>query len=207
MAKNKNNLKLLLLASYANNLGWGVYAPLYAIFVLKLGGTTFDASILWGSYALLAGSLMMIFGKLENSKRYNPALMLVVGYGLFIAIAVGFLFVKNIHQFYGLQMLLAVAMGIMTPAARTSYARAERKGKEAGQWGLFDGGNYMLIAVASFSGGLLYKAWGFHGLFVAMLFIQIFATYLAVRNLLHSRKTSGSRAKYSALSLQRKPTN
>ncbi|MEO5950470.1 MAG: MFS transporter [Candidatus Saccharimonadales bacterium] len=183
MAKNKKNIKFLLLASYANNLGWGVYAPLYAIFVLKLGGTSFDVSFLWSIYALLTGLLMMLFGRLENSKKYNPALMLVIGYGLFVIIAIGFLYVHTVHQFYALQILLAFAMGIMTPAARASYARAQKKGKEAGQWGLFDGENYILIAIASFSGGILYKFGGFHSLFIAMLAIQLLATYLAIINL------------------------
>lgn len=182
-AKNKRlQLKLLLLASYVNNLGWGIYAPLYALFVLDLGGTTFDISLLWSIYALIAGLLMMFFGRLENSKRYNPTKMLVIGYGLFIIVAIGFIFAKTIEHFYLVQLTLAVAMGIMTPAARITYARSQFKGKEAGEWGLFDGGNYMLIAVASLIGGFLYQAGGFQAIFIAMIGIQTVATLLALKN-------------------------
>lgn len=188
--QKKNNIKLLLLASYFNNLGWGIYSPLYAIFVLKLGGTSFDVSMIWAGYALIAGALMMVFGRLENNKRYNPAFMLVIGYALFVAIASGFLFINTVYEFYAVQFLLAVAMGILTPAARASYARAEKRGKEAGQWGLFDGGNYILIAVAAFAGGLLYRAGGFHALFIAMLTIQVFSTYLAFRNYRLTRRAA-----------------
>ena len=181
MAKNKNiRLKMLLAASYTNNLGWGIYSPLYAVYVLKLGGSTFDISLLWSAYALVTGLLMMVFGRLENSKKYNPSFMLAIGYGLFVAVAVGFMVINSIQQYYVLQILLAVAMGIMTPAAKYTYSRAEKKGNEAGQWGLFDGGNYILMAVAAFSGGLLYKAYGFDGIFGAMLIIQTIATYLAI---------------------------
>lgn len=187
--QSKSNLKFLLLASYMNNLGWGIYAPLYAVFVLGLGGSSFDISFLWGVYAMVAGMLMMLFGKLENKPRYRPEYMLVVGYGLFIIVAIGFLNIRTIHQFYAVQMLLAVAMGILTPAARLTYMRAERKGNEAGQWGLFDGGNYMLIAIASFAGGFLYKAGGFQALFISMLVIQIVATYLALQNLIISKSS------------------
>lgn len=187
MGKTKNGrLRLLLLASYANNLGWGIYAPLYALFILKLGGTTFEISMLWSLYALIAGVLMMLFGKLENSRKYNPAFMLVVGYSLFIMVAVAYLSAKSISQFYIAQLVLAVAMGILTPAARITYARAQKKGAEAGEWGLFDGGNYILIAIAALLGGVIYKFGGFRAIFVAMILIQTVATLLALRyNRLH----------------------
>lgn len=188
--KYKNvSLKLLLLASYTNNLGWGIYAPLYALYVLRLGGTAFDISLLWSLYALIAGLLMIFFGRLENTKSYNPIMMLVVGYASFIVVACGLLIVKNIHQFYALQLSLAVAMGILTPAARITYARAQKKGSEASEWGLFDGGNYILIAIAAFIGGLLYKQGGFKAIFITMIFIQTLATLLALRN--HRLSTRG----------------
>lgn len=180
--KAKNNLRLLLLASYANNLGWAIYSPLYAIYVLEIGGSNFDISMIWGVYALVAGLLMIMFGKLENSKRYKPELMLVLGYGLFIIVAAAFLMVQNVAQMYVAQMLLAVAMGVMTPAAKLTYARAESRGEEAGQWGLFDGGNYILGAIAALAGGFLFKFGGFAAIFYVMLVIQVFSTYLAVQN-------------------------
>ena len=181
--KNKNkSLKLLLLASYANNLGWGIYAPLYALYVLEIGGTNFDVSLLWSMYALTAGLLMMLFGRLENRKDYNPITMLVVGYGLFILVAIGFLFVKEIHHFYLLQLTLALAMGIMTPASKATYSRAQTKGKEAGGWGMFDGGNYILMSIAAFSGGLLFKVGGFDAIFITMICVQTSAMLLALNN-------------------------
>jgi MFS-type transporter involved in bile tolerance (Atg22 family) len=70
---------------------------------------------------------MIFFGRLENSKSYNPITMLVVGYALFIVVACGLLTVKDIHHFYIVQLLLAFAMGILTPAARITYARAQKR--------------------------------------------------------------------------------
>ena len=188
MAKKKNNLKLLLLASYVNNLGWGIYAPLYGIFVLKLGGDSFSVSLIWGIYALVTGLLIMLFGRIENNRRYNPALMLLIGYGLFIFIPLGFLMVRTVQEFFVVQMLLAIAMGILTPAVKVTFARAERKGQELSQWGLLDGGNYILGAVAAVSGGILYRYGGFTSLFVAMTTIQLFATGAAYRNLRSTRQ-------------------
>ncbi len=181
--RNKHkSWKLLLLASYANNLGWGIYSPLYALYVVKIGGSSFDVSLLWSIYALIAGTLMMLFGRLENNKNYNPINMLVIGYGLFIVVAFGLLFVKNIQQFYILQSTLALAMGIMTPAAKATYSRAQVRGKEAGSWGMFDGGNYILMSVAALSGGLLFKAGGFRAIFLTMIGVQTCAMLLAISN-------------------------
>lgn len=187
MAKKKHNLKLLLVASYINNLGWGIYAPLYALFVLELGGTSLSVSLIWGVYALVTGLLIMLFGRLENNKRYDPALMLLIGYGLFIFIPLGFLMARNVQEFFVVQMLLAVAMGILTPAVKVTFARAERKGQESSQWGLLDGGNYILGAAASVSGGLLYRYGGFHSLFAAMTVIQLLATGAAYSNYRRTR--------------------
>ncbi|HEX8389918.1 MAG TPA: hypothetical protein VF597_00670 [Candidatus Saccharimonadales bacterium] len=36
-----------------------------------------------------------------------------------------------------------------------------------------------MIAIAALSGGILYKFYGFDGIFIVMLIIQILATYLA----------------------------
>jgi hypothetical protein len=73
-------------------------------------------------------------------------------------------------------------MGIMTPATKATYSRAQVKGKEAGGWGMFDGGNYILMAIAAFSGGLLFKAGGFQAIFIAMICIQTGAMLLALNN-------------------------
>jgi MFS family permease len=175
----KHNLQLLLLASYTNNFGWGVYSPLYAIYVLKLGGDAFQVSLLWSVYALMAGMLMIFFGWTENSRQFNSQKMLVIGYLLFVVIAVALLFAKNITHFYIVQTMLAIAMGVMTPAARSTYAKAQKKGKESGQWGLFDGGNYILMAASAFVGGILYKLGGFQYIFLCMLAIQLLAGLFA----------------------------
>lgn len=177
-----NKLKLLLAANYLNNFGWALYSPLYALFVLKIGGSGFSISILWAVYALVTGLLIMLFGHLENQKRLRPARMLYVGYGLFAVVGAGYLLVSTIWQFLVVQLVLACAMGIMTPASKATYMAAEAKGQEAGQWGIFDGGNYIIIAVAALVGGLLYKTGGFRVIFVVMILVQMSASYVAYRN-------------------------
>ncbi len=174
-----SKLKLLLLANYLNTFGWVLYSPLYALFVLKIGGSAIDVSLIWSVYALLTGLLIMTFGRLENSVKFNPAIMLFVGYSLFIIVATGYYYVDTVGQFYCMQIVLALAMGIMTPAAKATYMRAEHAGKEAGEWGMFDGGNYIIGAAASFAGGMLFKLGDFKLIFIVMALIQILASAFA----------------------------
>lgn len=174
-----SKIKLLLLANYLNNFGWALYSPLYALFVLNIGGSALDVSLIWSVYALVAGLLIMTFGWLENTVNFKPARMLFVGYFLFVVVAIGYFFVKSVSQFYLMQLVLAIAMGIMTPAAKATFMNAEHAGKEAGEWGLFDGGNYIIGAAAAFIGGLLFQVGGFKLVFVVMTMIQLVASMYA----------------------------
>lgn len=159
-----------------------LFPPLYGLFVLDLGGTAADVSIIWSVYALITGLLIVAFGKLENSRRYNPAIMLTIGYFLFAIVAAGYYFIESIWQFYTMQVVLSLAMGIMTPAAKATYMKAEHSGKEAGEWGLFDGGNYIIGAAAALCGGVLFKIGGFKLIFAVMAVVQLFCSFYAYRH-------------------------
>lgn len=188
-------LKLLLAANYLNTFGWALYSPLYALFVLHVGGTQAQVSFIWAGYAFLTGILIVAFGRLENKSRFNPNIMLVIGYLLFTVVALSFLIVDNVYQFVVAQVTLSVAMGVMTPASKATYMKAEEKGKEAGEWGLFDGGNYLIGAGAAFLGGLLLKFGSFRLIFVVMAFIQLLAALYAYNHWRLARRGAHSSKK------------
>lgn len=174
-----SKIKLLLIANYLNSFGWALYSPLYALFVLEIGGSALDVSLIWSAYALVAGLLIMTFGRLENTLSFRPEWMLFIGYFMFVLVAIGYFFVESIGHFFFMQLVLAIAIGIMTPAAKATYTKAEHAGKEAGEWGLFDGGNYIIGAAAAFTGGILFKLGDFKLVFAVMMFIQLAASLYA----------------------------
>ncbi len=134
----------------------------------------------WGVYTLTTGIMILILGALENRIR-NKKLMVVVGYFVLALGALSFLLVTNVMQLFMVQIFNAIGLGIVTPAWKTVYSKAEDRGKETNEWAFYDGGNMILMAIGAFLGGFLITKYGFSVVFVSMFFIQIIAAIISVR--------------------------
>lgn len=182
----KRELKLLLLSNYFSFFGFGLFLPVYALFVLKLGGSAFDAGSSWALYALVAGLAVLAFGRWEDRIR-DKRNVVVIGYFLTAIGALSLYFVENIVQLYLAQTINAFGVGILFPAWKAVFSSDEDRGFEAGEWALFDGGNYVVTAFAALAGGYLTTLFDFKSLFLAMFGAQLVATLVSVR-LLRLRK-------------------
>lgn len=56
--------KILIASSVFYNFSAGLFGPIYAIFLQKIGGTIITASIAWTVYTLFIGFMMLAFGSL-----------------------------------------------------------------------------------------------------------------------------------------------
>lgn len=176
----KTELKLLLLCNYLNLFGFGLFTPIYAIFVLGLGGTAFEAASSWALYGFITGGAILFFGRLEDSS-FNKHKLVAAGYFAAAAGALAFYFVENFTQFYIALAVNALAVGILLPAWKALYTKYEDRGAEAGEWSLFDGGNYISAAIAALAGGYLITFYGFKSLFLSMFAIQILAAFVSLK--------------------------
>lgn len=183
----RKQIKILLLCSYLNVFAYALFSPLYAIFVQKLDSNLFVISSSWGVYALFQGVVMIIFGKVED-RLTDKRPMIVAGYFLLAIGAVSFAFITTITQLYLVQAINAVANGILLPAWKSVYSKAQDKGKEAQEWSLFDGGNLILVSIAAFTGGYLVTKVGFTNLFFIIFFVQLLTAFFSMRILRKKRK-------------------
>jgi MFS family permease len=159
---------LALVANYASAFAWGLFAPLFAIIVLDRGGTASEVGFLWGAYTLMTGTLMLVFGRIEDSKHAAKK-MLLLG-TLFQVLACFLLIVMSGKE--GLivaQFCFGIGFGMGVPALRVIYGSMLKKGKMATEWGLMDGGNMLVMSLAAVIGGYLYQYEAANTLYILML--------------------------------------
>lgn len=176
----KNELKLLLATNYLNQLAFGLFGPLYALFVLDLGGTAVDAGLTWGFQYLAAGILIIAFGKMEDA-NFNKRKMVVVGYFTLATAFAALYFIENISSLYLVQLVHAAGIGMLFPAWKAAYTLLEDRGREASEWSWFDGGNFIAYAVASLAAGYILSSTGFKGLFLLMAGIQLLGALISLK--------------------------
>ncbi len=77
----KKQLMILLLASSMFMLAGGLFGPIYAIFVENIGGDLLTAGTAYGLFAVSAGVLIFLIGKIED-KIKNQERLVILGYVL-----------------------------------------------------------------------------------------------------------------------------
>jgi MFS family permease len=183
----KLELRLLLLSNYLNFFGYGLFAPLFAVYVTSIGGSVFHAGAAFGVYSLTAGLVTFLFGRLEDHE-FDKRKMVCLGYFLLAVGVLGYYFVTEMWHLFVVQVFNATAYGIFNPGFKTLYAEDEDVGKEAEQWALVDGGDMILLSIAAIIGGLYVDRYGFRSLFLIMAAMQFIAFLCCSRILFHKKK-------------------
>jgi MFS family permease len=187
--KKQKEAKLwfLLINNYFVVFAWGLFAPLFALVVLEKGGDAQTVGFTWGIYTLISGLLMIIFGKLEDHDgRFKLSLLL--GNVVLIGASAYYLFVETIPQIIIAQIIFAIGFGLYMPALKALFSRLSIRGKEASEWAMMDGGNMLIMSLASILGGVIVKMYGIGPLFMVMVGIQTIGTFILLRGLQKARK-------------------
>jgi MFS family permease len=188
VSRVKNTTAFLLLgANFLNVFGWALLTPLYALYATELGASPQSVTFTWSFYTLLAGVLMILLGWAEDRIR-NKQRFLTFGYTVQSIGVIVLLLAENVQWLMVGLGIYAVGTGIIMPIWKVIFAKNERKGKEAAEWGFFHGVNTLLISAAAALSGLLYVAAGFQGILGLMAAIHILATLvsLGIKNTLRS---------------------
>lgn len=172
---------ILLYSNYLNIFGYSLFGPLYAIFVLGVGGTAFTTGATWSIYMLTAGVLMLIFSRYEDNVVEHRKHMIVAGYFVLAFGALAFVLVNKPIEIYAVQVFNAIGVGMLYPAWKAAYSKEEDKGREAQGWAMFDGVDNILIAIAAFLGGVYVTYFPFKTLFFVIFAIQIVAAFLSIK--------------------------
>ncbi len=162
----RHGLKILISTSFTFNIAAGAFAPLYAIFVEKIGGGIFEASSVWATQAITIGILIFLLGRIEDKIDKRKAL--VLGYSLHFLGFIAYIFVQNVLQLFLLQIFFGIASAITIPAFDAFYSRSLDRGKESSEWGIWESGTRIIMALSAVAGGYIASTYGFRTLFIFM---------------------------------------
>lgn len=152
--------------------------PLYALYISSVGGDAQVAALIWAFYTLLSGVLIIGLGWLQGRLKYKSKVILL-GYVLQAAGTVA-LFMANGYSMVivGLS-IYAVGSGFVMPAWKHAFSSVKKGESQTAEWGLFDGGNMLLISAAAAASSALYGLYGFKGIMALMMGSHLLAVVMA----------------------------
>jgi len=163
-------LKILLLGSGLLMTAHGLFGPIYAIFVERIGGDLLTAGSAYSIYSIAAG-LMIFFVSRWSLSEKHPNLLITAGYGLSTVGLVGYSFITTPIDLFIVEVIFGVAEAISMPAFDGLFSSLIEEGKYANRWGLWETMAYLVTAFAAIAGGFIAQVFGFKFLFMVMAIV------------------------------------
>ena len=160
-------LKFMLIISGAFTFAFGMFSPIYALFVEGIGGNVTTAANAWAVFSLSAGVLTFAAGRWEN-KLKETEMGIILSQFIIASAYLVYCFTDRIWMLYAAQALLGAGMAFYWTAFHSVYGSHVEKRKATAQWGWYDGLAYLIPAVAAVIGGFLVELYGFGVIFIIM---------------------------------------
>ncbi len=188
---NKIIVKLIT-ADFFLNSGWGLVAPIFAIFITEQieGGSlemvAFAASVYWITKSIIQPFLANFLDLVKGEKDDFNFLI----YGMYFAalIPLGYFFATQIWHIFLLEFIRGIAMACVVPAWHGIFTRHINKGWEAFSWSLQSTSLGFALGISAAFGGLIATFVGFKVVFVFVFLLKIIAAVLlnSIRNKMFS---------------------
>jgi len=193
--------KVLIISDFFLNLGWGLLAPVFAIFILENIATQsvseaakvagFAALSYWITKSLLEIPIGRFLDKKHGEK--DDFWFMVIGTFITALVPIGYLFSSAPWHIYFFQVIHAMGMAMTLPSWLAIFTRHIDKGKEAFEWGMETTSIGAGAGIAGGLGGVMAGVFGFNTLFI---FVSVFtllsaALLLLVRNNIFLRDGDG----------------
>lgn len=187
----KREVQLLILAEVIFLFGSGLYGPIYAIFVGKIGGDILDAGAAYALFLISMATLEYPVGKMMD--RYGKKYFLFAGYLLATAVIFGYMFVENVMQLFILQILMGIAFAIGDPSWDAWFSDIVPKKSSGFDWAAFHMAAGYGAGFSAIIGGAVAKYLGFSTLFFIGGLIAIFSafTVLSIKEVRFAGKPRG----------------
>lgn len=192
MFKSLNKvIKVLILGDFFMNSAWGLFAPVFALFIAQniTTGSTAEAAevaglatlFYWGTRSLLQIPIGRYLDKNHGEK--DDFWFMVIGIFLTALPPFGFLISSLPWHIYGFQVLHAIGMAMFVPSILAIFTRHIDKGKEAFEWSVKSTSLGFGIGVTGALGGAIAAFLGFKPLFILAGAINMMAvlTFLFIR--------------------------
>ncbi len=168
---NKNNLRILISAYSASIFSQGILSPIYAFFVLKIGGGILETAYSTALFSIVTGIVTILIYRTKWSRKYEKE-CLVWGWFLWTASLLMYCCITSIIALCISQVLNALGNAFSQAAFDVEYAKVTHSDPAHG-WSWFEGATNITSGIASLFTGILALYFGLQFLMICM---SIFAT-------------------------------
>jgi MFS family permease len=148
---------------------WNFVIPIFAIYIVNdiQGGDVETAAMGYSVYLIFRVIFELFCGKFLG-KTTDRKKVIVASVGLFLLTLgyVDFILSTTLVHVYVGYALLGTGLGIASPAKNSLFSMHLDKNREAAEWGIADGTQFMCMALAATLGGFIAGYFGFMTLFV-----------------------------------------
>lgn len=144
-----------------------LFVPLYALFVLKIGGGAELAGILFGLKFAVTAIVEFFVIKLRDKYKLDE-LLLKINFFIRGLAWIMLFFMPVIPVLVIAQMIIGVSEALGSPAVNALISENLDDKKHLREWGISQLTSYIPQAVAGVLSGFIIVLWGFQGLFLIM---------------------------------------
>ncbi len=148
----------------------GIFAPFYAVYVQKIGGSIAFVGLSWAILQLVSGVLTLLFSK-WSLRVHEQELLLALGYVIRGVVFLSYAFMAGLGQLLVTQVLWGIAAAIGVPAFDAVYAAHTNHEESIAQWGGWEGVASIATGLAALAGGFFINTFGFTPIFFVMAFV------------------------------------
>jgi predicted MFS family arabinose efflux permease len=170
-ARLNRSLRILIATNAIFVFILGLFAPFYAVFIIRIGGSVALAGLSWAVFSIVAGCLIFLFSRWEL-KIKEQELLIALGYVLRGGVFLSYAFMADIAQLMVTQIFWGIATALSTPAFDSVYARHTTNEDSIVQWGDWEGVSAITTGVAALIGGLVIQGFGYQAVFIVMAVIS-----------------------------------
>lgn len=187
MPQNINRvIKTLIISDFVLNSGWGLIAPVFAIFLVQnvASGSAMEGVKIAGFasliYWVVKSFLQIPIGKYldKNHGEKDDFWFMTFGNFLTAFVPIGFLVSSLPWHIYAFQALHAIGMAMVVPSWSAIFTRHIDKGKEAFEWGVESTSLGFGAGIAGAVGGILAALFGFKVILISVGVLTIISTGL-----------------------------
>ncbi len=159
-------LKLLIISDIFVFSGFGLIAPILAIFIKDnlVGGTIFAAGLASTIFLITHSILQIIFSHVFNPK--DRLWMLVTGTAVIALVPFGFIFSTSIYHLYFVEFIYGIGAAFAYPSWASLFTANLEKGQRGFQWSIYSSSVGIGTAITAGIGAWLAEKTSFHVVFI-----------------------------------------
>lgn len=180
---NKISINLLK-CSFIGTFAEFMLMPIFALYVEKIGGSLIDVGWSFIIFNIVKGIFVLTFGRTKLFTN-NLHFWVMVGFFLSAVCDCSYIFLTNQYQFFAVQVIAGIALGIINPAWEAIFSQTETKEDEeesnlhelGEKWSIWNGGADFATGIAALFGAVLVKFTTWNIMFIIMMLISLWSTY------------------------------